>query len=1838
MARIFSWHIQDESKECFAYLAQSGSSGSYVAGSMVLDDKITDSAILNKIANKVSAYTESQYETQFNNMKTKVAQKGFTVQWKDYTYYYNVDGNNLIMLTGIGERGPQGPQGEQGQKGETGSAGKGRNIMCYCGLDSGITPTRENVSGGKFYPNVWDIEYPTDPRGVCTWQDSNEFGLGKVVWMTNADFPNATTDDPNEFVTPITKIDKTGQSYTWATPVQISGPKGDNGADGERIEFVYKRCHTRKEPVPDRPTGTTEEQAERQGWTDHPLGIVGDSDNPQNNWKVEYMSQHIKDDEGNWGEFSDPVLWASWGEDGNDGDGIEYLFAVTQVYDNDAITRTVPNSGMTLALTNGGELRLADIWQEPEVYDYFTYCGVTKTNDGVTVDPNGKYFYGKTGPGDTRHASVYPWTDDPMDVSSGEPYEWVSIRRSKWDITNEHSVYGPFGEPTLWAHWGKDGEKGNDGTSVDIRGQADTLGKLLKSLGNNVPEVGFSYAIGEEGKRVYVWMEQDSSYQVGRTEYKPGQMPTEWYDKPDSEIYPNYYYLKDNKKYWFTDCGSFYGEPGENAYVHEKYAIDYTGQTGVDHRVTPVVFPDGTKDVDLCFTANNGETPGKYFATYTDNVHDDRGDLDFYDGKWVKWMGDDGQSFGQEQIFVRSMSKLDISTFTKVATKNEHGYEIGEEYLNVTYTQDAFTTADWIPGNVGSYTFTDVPLGIVPGQYNFEYVCVRRLVQDGTKDDGTWSYFSVPALYNEAVDTPTFQVEYTKWLGTVKPQLTSANEFTVDGVFDEEAWRANEAQKPTNIQWSDVNDVDTTWMAQCNGYYVNGDPKELRWNDWIVIRCKGFDGKSGTGRNIMAFCSLPEGYEPTQENISGGKFYPNKWAIDFPTDRVGIKPEGLPKRYCSWGDSNEPDDPTYMVWMTNADFPNATGSSESESVDPIVKTDTQGNPYTWSIPVCITGEKGDNGADGESVEFIYFRTSGDTKPDRPDDTSDPDYQKPDFLPRAFINGQYTGERWTDHPDGITELMPFEWMSMRTRDGATGLWGRFSEVSAWSRWGEDGIDGDGVEYIFATGETANDAELLYNSVPKVGDRLALKNGGELVLTEAVWQEPEIYDLFTTCGVTKTNDGVHVAANGKFFFGKTGPNDNVHKSIYPWTDDASDVSPDEPYEYVSIRRKKYTTWEEAGRKIETALYYEFEEPTMWARWSEDGDEVHTSFAFTSRIIGDDISGYKASGFTEDLLPKWTKNGSSVVQDITWSDAPPKTSDIIWMVSGVFRKHHNAKTGEDTWTQDGKWGPITRMVDTENFEVMYSPGKPITGGYDPDDVEPIPTGFTKVGKEINPDWLTNYANPAGWYDEVDEIPTGFGAVWMATIRGSNNVFNDQDWQIFKVKGEKGEYPTDLDYLRHVFGDADVEQHPGAYLREFIGVTSGSTEGSPVVAFLNGSYQTAHGTSDQGTLMIAAGSSSLSTSNSAKFRVYENGDVYARDGHFENGYFEGEVNADRGYFKGEIEANEGKIGGIKIDETGIGTETEDGSFRFGSNGLFNIESKNLQMNNSGFNFFDDSGNPVLTVFNGVYHSLQEFIDSMGGEAIDKPSISPTPIQNSHSEYINPGDSYFYEYVLGSENVPQGIEEPIPLTGVGYDTTFTVPAGAKEKITISARNIDARIGFNGSYINMVQANLSLAFNLDVVDSNGNVVFNCDKFNASTTGNNTFLNLAENVSYTTILGEGTYHLQLSPFKMYENMSRLQYSARLTVTNSNPDYSHGGSQCNITTYLAFNDLKISGIPQASGMEIFTNGIGVKNSTKDYFFIATPVPNGVDSLTMSARSNNAGFDFSGGTWTWKGLTPH
>ena len=104
----------------------------------------------------------------------------------------------------------------------------------------------------------------------------------------------------------------------------------------------------------------------------------------------------------------------------------------------------------------------------------------------------------------------------------------------------------------------------------------------------------------------------------------------------------------------------------------------------------------------------------------------------------------------------------------------------------------------------------------------------------------------------------------------------------------------------------------------------------------------------------------------------------------------------------------------------------------------------------WSDAFRITGDKGKDGEDGQSIEFIYKGTKDNTAPEKPSNK-----QTPDWVP--------TSEGWTDNPSGITSNMPYEWVC--SREINNGTWSDWNGPVLWSAWGQDGTDGDGVEYIF-----------------------------------------------------------------------------------------------------------------------------------------------------------------------------------------------------------------------------------------------------------------------------------------------------------------------------------------------------------------------------------------------------------------------------------------------------------------------------------------------------------------------------------------------------------------------------------------------------------------------------------------------------------------------------------------------------------------------------------------------------------------------------------------------------
>lgn len=120
------------------------------------------------------------------------------------------------------------------------------------------------------------------------------------------------------------------------------------------------------------------------------------------------------------------------------------------------------------------------------------------------------------------------------------------------------------------------------------------------------------------------------------------------------------------------------------------------------------------------------------------------------------------------------------------------------------------------------------------------------------------------------------------------------------------------------------------------------------------------------------------------------------------------------------------------IWMSWAVF-QTTGTIQGE----------------WSTPVRITGENGKDGQDGKSIEFIYKVSN------RVPNSSD--------KPSSVNEDGNVPDGWTDHPTGVSESNQYEWMCVRTKTDDS--WSDWNGPTVWSKWGANGKDGDGVEYIY-----------------------------------------------------------------------------------------------------------------------------------------------------------------------------------------------------------------------------------------------------------------------------------------------------------------------------------------------------------------------------------------------------------------------------------------------------------------------------------------------------------------------------------------------------------------------------------------------------------------------------------------------------------------------------------------------------------------------------------------------------------------------------------------------------
>ena len=379
---------------------------------------------------------------------------------------------------------------------------------------------------------------------------------------------------------------------------------------------------------------------------------------------------------------------------------------------------------------------------------------------------------------------------------------------------------------------------------------------------------------------------------------------------------------------------------------------------------------------------------------------------------------------------------------------------------------------------------------------------------------------SVTLLFNGgSINNGTLICNKTNILGISK--LTDIGDVTVLGTFDEGLVMAMDG----TIKWYD----GTEWRK------IESDATSLALSARVLSVSKA-DEPSATAEivnNEVQFTfGLPKGDkgDKGEQGEKGEKGDPGDTAVATQTFAI-FKSTGT--------DKNTPATPTGGHWdSSNDSFTPPEGWSRTDNLTGIIwmstgifKDDTGTLLGSWSTPVRISGEDGVPGTDGLTLEFIYKLTPTSLETPALNVTDSPN-----------TNG-YVPSGWTNNPQGIDVDNQCEWVSTRKKE-LGGAWQNWNTPVIWSKWGVNGQDGAGIEYIY------------------------LRNNGESVSNP-------------TPSNTSTDR-----------YQEKGDYEDIEYIPEGWTDNPQGVAPGSRYEWVSQRKYRNGVW---GA---------FSNPVVWSKWGEDG----------------------------------------------------------------------------------------------------------------------------------------------------------------------------------------------------------------------------------------------------------------------------------------------------------------------------------------------------------------------------------------------------------------------------------------------------------------------------------------------------------------------------------------------------------------------------------------------------------------------------------------------------------
>ena len=1137
------------------------------------------------------------------------------------------------------------------------------------------------------YSNVPSCSINSEDPGN-SWLESpgNPSGENKYLWMIQGQRQD------NSMQT----ID--GTNY-WTSPVCLSGADGEPGVDGDDIEFVYHIYNT-VQVFGDSNDNPSHWEVSSQDnylgpdgykWTNHPTGVTLLN-------KYEYCSYRRKTGiTGNkqWTTFSAPFAWSIYGENGLDGDGVEYIYAVTA-------TDTAPT--------------------QPKI-----------NSDNYTASQQSEWGVDNS-----------TWFDDPQLVNnSSQKFQWVSTRKYRYPKSGETTLgdntldpnkkyWFNYSNPQLWNWYVNNGTNADKYVMIFTRtGSSETvptspntnLTVWSESPGNNTSSTDdeflwMSAQYIEYNKTYNTTTRKNWSTPVCLT----GESGRDGEDGADIEFI--YYRTADDNKTFGDGWDHFDGDSSENDWP-------FVGKVNIDYYITS----DGIKT--LLNQDNN---------TWTDNPLGVTSTYDYeyvsirkkIDGTWQDFCkpflwskyGEDGvDGDGVEYIYYLSPDENAV-TFDNISQSDN---------------DNSNNPANWSTNQSSEHIlngWSDDPSG-VSEEKRWEYVSVRHKRLNNTTGKVEWGKYSEPAVWSHfAVDALATSLVFETDNDMIAVSVDDNSHVTKNATSTARMYLYHDT-KLVSTSYYNVNILDSNLdehNGEIKGYYDDGNVSYsyLKYNDDIIAKV------SLSNNTYVMEYNIPQGFDMSSVDdelriTTSAYIFDNSFDstghIEVGSERTFVnKVKGLhvdlsdiyqiqtDKNVVKKNPQNELENVTITLKsLTSNSRIDTTSDAVNEHLFVLYKDGINinkntlisyvveiGTPITlndklsvhefelwynpsntyWvnnklsrpnnvsqvfngendilldeeSLSLVWDGTDGKPGTDSKSQEYIYYRS--ELPVSTWDNAHNPSvwsthenvivdrksyyaYCTDDF---PFIAERTSYNNWYDHPQGIDgESYLYEYVSTREYDTSTKEWGTFSEPVAWATWGHSGEDGDGVEYIYYLNDSAT-----FN-----GDK------------PQTWYNDTNYQ------------------NSEYI--KTNTN---------WTDNPSNVGPNNKYEWVSIRKYKKIKYNDDilhllfDDLIFNSIYDEyiyFIENTDWDIQNPDITLLDYIYSICEYYV-EGNSTIISNVFSNDYQSRWYDSRSGI--------------NLYEIIYNILNTYFNALELEIKYDQGAKSHTYFKLIEKENkFWSPYS-----------------------------------------------------------------------------------------------------------------------------------------------------------------------------------------------------------------------------------------------------------------------------------------------------------------------------------------------------------------------------------------------------------------------------------------------------------------------------------------------------------------------------------------------------